>query len=154
MWERCPSHCIPVMKSPLLLEIVDKVRSKIPRGRFVRAIFGTLDNPTPPSVIPDTIRLQTDEGVEAFYNITVFKPIHLQVILYRNPRVNPVVPDSPLPNDKPYFYKDFLDATEHYMDPAEDSDNLARTLGGKVKRIFPRNDDAVENRKLRVRKHI
>ena len=56
-WDGCPSHCIVVMKSPSLLQIVDKVRSKIPRGHFVRAIFGALDNPTPPSIIPDTICL-------------------------------------------------------------------------------------------------
>ena len=53
LWDGSPSHCIAIMKSPSLLEIVDKVRSKIPTGRFVRAIFGAIDNPTPPSVIPD-----------------------------------------------------------------------------------------------------
>ena len=40
------------------------------------------------------------------------------------------------------------------MDPAEDSDNLARTLAGKVKRTFPRKNEAFENTKSRVRKRI
>ena len=77
------------MKTPSLLEIVDKVRSKILRGRFVRAIFGAIDNPTAPTVIPDTLHLQRDEEVKAFYDITQSKPIHLKVILYRDSMVNP-----------------------------------------------------------------
>ena len=154
LWDGCPSHCIAIMKSPSLLEIVDTVRSKIPRGRFIRAIFGAIDNPTAPSVIPDSVRLQTDEEVEAFYDITAFKPIRLQVILYRDPATNPVVPDSPPPDDEPYFPKDFLDAPAYYIDPAEDSHNLARSLAGKAKRTFLKRDEAFENRKLRVRKRI
>ena len=67
------------------------------------AIFGAIDNPTPPSGIPDSVRLQTDEEVEAFYDISASKPIRLQVILYRDPAANPVVPDSPPPDDEPYF---------------------------------------------------
>ena len=57
LWDGCPSHCIGIMKSSSLLEIVDKVRWKIPRGLFVRAIFGAMDNPTPPSISPDSVRL-------------------------------------------------------------------------------------------------
>ena len=142
------------MKSPSLLEIVDKVLSKILIGRFVKAIFGAIDNPTPPSVIPDTTRLQTDKEVKAFYDITAYKPIHLQVILYRDSTVNPVVPDSLPPYDEPYFLKDFLYATEHYRDPVEDSDNLATTLARKAKRTFLSKDEAFENRKSQVRKRI
>ena len=61
MWDRYPSLYIGVMKAPLLLKIVDKIGSKILVGYFLRAIFGALDNPTPPNVIPDTLYLQTDE---------------------------------------------------------------------------------------------
>ena len=104
------------MKTPSLLDIVNKVQLKIPRGCFIRAIFGALDNPTPPSVIPDTMRLQTEEKVEVFYDITATKPIHLQLILYRDLTVNPVEPGSLPPDDEPYFHKDFLYVLEHYMD--------------------------------------
>ena len=154
LWDGCRSHCITIMKSPSLLEIGDKVRSKIPRGRFVRVIFGDIDNPTPPSVIPDSVRLQTDEEEETFYNITASKPIRLQVILYRDSQPIPMVADSPPPDDEPYFPRDFLDAPGYYIDPAEDSDNLARSLAGTAKRTFPKRDKAFENRKLRVRKRI
>ena len=61
--------------------------------------------------------------------------------------VNPVVPDSLLLDDEPYFHKDFLYAPNHYMDPVEDSDNLARTMAWKAKRTFPSNDEAFKNRK-------
>ena len=154
LWDGCTSHCIALMKSPSLLEIVDKVRTKIPRGRFVRAMFGTIGNPTAPSVSPDSVRLQTDEEVEAFYDITASKQIRLQVMLYRDPAANPMVPDSPPPDDEQYYPKDFLDAPAYYIDPAEDSDNLARCLAGKAKRTFPTRDEAFENTKLRVRKRI
>ena len=142
------------MKLPSLIKIIDKVPSKIPRGHFVRAIFGALDNPTPPSVISDTIRLQTDQEVEVFYDITASKPIRLQVMLYRDYTVNPVGPDSPPIDDELYFSKDFLDTPEHYMDPPEDSDNLARTSAVKAKTTFTRKDEAFENRKSQVRKCI
>ena len=154
LWDGCRSHCIAIMKSPSLVEIVNKVRSKIPRSCFVRAIFGAIDNPTPSSVIPDSVRLQTDEEVEAFYDITASKPIRLQVILYRDPTANPVVPDSPSPDDEPYFPRDLLDALAYYIDPTEDSDNLARSLAKKAKITFPKRDEAFENSKLRVRKCI
>ena len=154
LWDGCPSHCIAIMKLPSLLEIVDKVQSKIPRGRFVRAIFGAIDNPTPPSIIPDSVHLQTDEEVEAFYDTTASKPIHLQVILYRNPAANAVVLDSPPPDDKLYFPKDFSDAPACNIDTAEDLDNLARSLAGKAKRTFPKRDEAFENKKLRVWKRM
>ena len=112
------------MKSPSLIEMVDRVRSKILRGRFVRAIFCDKENPTPPSVIPHSVRLQTDEEVVVFYDITASKPIRLQVILCRDPAANPVVPDSPPPDDELYFPKVFLDAPAYYIEPAEDSITL------------------------------
>ena len=92
--------------------------------------------------------------MEAFYDITASKPIRLQVILYRDPAANPVVLDSPPLDDEPYFPKDFLDAAAYYIDPAEDSDNLVRSLAEKAKRTFPKRDEAFENRKLRVWKRI
>ena len=98
--------------------------------------------------------MQTDEEVEAFYDITASKAIRLQVILCRDPAANPVVPDSPSPDDKPYFPKDFLDALAYYIDTAEDSDNLARSLARKAKRTISKRNEAFENRKLRVRKRI
>ena len=61
-------------------------------------------------------------------------------MLYRDLTVNPVVPDPPPLDDEPYFYKDFLNITEHYMNSVEDSDNLARTLAEKAKRTFTRKD--------------
>jgi len=56
-WDGGPSHCVTIMKSPSLLEVVDKVWQKIPAGRIVQAIYGALENPAPPSVIPDATRL-------------------------------------------------------------------------------------------------
>ena len=125
--------CIAMIKSPLLIEIVDKVRSEIPKGRLVRGFFGAIDNPTPPNVIPDSVRLQTEEEVEAFYDITASKPIWLQVILYRDPAANPLVPDSPPPDDEPSFPKDFIDAPAYYIDPTTDSDTRLETRPGKLK---------------------
>lgn len=82
--------------------------------------------------------MQVDEEVEAFYDIIVSTPIGLQVILYRDPAANPIVWDSPPSGDKPYCPKDFIDATTYYIDPTEDSDNLATSLAGKGKRIIPK----------------
>ena len=112
------------MKSPSLLEVVDKVRQKIPAGRTVRAIYGAFENPAPPSIIPDATCLQSDEEVEAFFDLTSSKPIRLQIVLHRDPNQVPVVPDSPPPDDGPYFTLGFLNVAELYDEPAEDSDTI------------------------------
>jgi len=111
-WDGGPSHCVSIIKSSSLLEVVDKVRQKIPAGCRVRAIYGALENPAPPSVISDATRLQSDEEVEAFFNLTSSKSIRLQIVLHRDPNQVPVMPHSPPPDDGPYFALDFLNAAE------------------------------------------
>ena len=64
------------------------------------------------------------------------------------------IPDSPPPNDGPYFAVDFLDAGEVYQDPVEDSDVLQRNLAGMAFRTFYKTDAGFENRKLNIRKRI
>ena len=142
------------MRVASLLEPVDKVRAKIPAGRVVRAIFGALENPIPPSRIPDAARLETDEEVEAFFDVTSSKPIRLQIVLYRDENQVPPVSDSPPPDDGNYFDKDFLNQPEEYDDPAEDSDALQRTLAGVAKRTYPRTDERFEHRKTSIRNRI
>ncbi|KAF8451280.1 hypothetical protein BGX38DRAFT_1142199 [Terfezia claveryi] len=34
-WDGCPSHCVAIMQVAFLLEVVDKVRDKIPAGQMV-----------------------------------------------------------------------------------------------------------------------
>ena len=142
------------MESASLLEVVDKVREKIPVGRTVRAICWAPENPAAGTVIPDATRLQSDEEVEACLEVTASKPIRLQVVLHRDPNQVPPIPDSPPPDDGPYFAVDFLDAAEMYQDPAEDSDVLQRNLAGMAKRTFPKTDAGFEDRKLKIRKCI
>ena len=126
------------MKSASLLEVVDKVRHKIPAGRTVRDTYGALENPAPPSVIQDATRLQSDEEVQAFLDLTSSKPIWLQIVLHSDPNQVPVVPESPPPDDGPYFTLDFLNATELYDNPAEDSDTIQWNLAGFANRAFPK----------------
>ncbi|KAF8423732.1 hypothetical protein BGX38DRAFT_1238459 [Terfezia claveryi] len=140
-WDGCPSHCVAIMQVASLLEVVDKVRDKIPVGRTVRAIFGALENPRLPNTIPDATRLQSDEEVEAFFDLTNAQPIRLQA-------------DSPPPDDGAYFPRDFLDAAEQYNDPGEDSDTLCRNLAGYSKRTMPRKDEAFEDRKMAARRRL
>jgi hypothetical protein len=154
MWDTAPSNCVAILRSASLLEIVDKVRERIPVGRTVRAIYGALDNPTPPSTIPPFTRLQSDEEVQAYLDLTSSKPVRIQVILHRDPNANPAVADSPPPDDGAHFAADFLDAPDTYLDPAEDSDSLSRNLAGFAKRVMPRKDEAFEERKMKVRKRI
>ena len=85
------------------------------------------------TVIPDARRLQSDEQVEAFFEVTAYKPIRLPVVLHRDPNQVPLVPDSPPPNNGPNFAVDFLHAAEVYQDPTQDSDMLQRNLAGMVK---------------------
>ena len=157
-WDGCKSHCVAIMKSASYLEVVDKIRGKIPDGRMVRAIYGALDNLTPTNTTPDATRLQSDEEVEAFFEVTSSKPIWLQVMLHRHAKDvvvrPPLIPDTPPPDDGAYFPVDFLDIAEVYDDPAEDSDNLHRNLAGVAKRTFPRSDEKFEERKARIRRRI
>ena len=153
-WDGGPSHCVAVMKVASLLEVVDKVRDKIPEGRTVRAVFGALENPTRHNPIPDATRLQSDEEVEAFFDLTNAKPIRFQVVLRRDPEAVPLREDTPPPDDGEYFPEDFLNAAEEYNDPAEDSDALCRNLAGYSKRTMPRKDEAFEQRKMDARRRL
>ncbi|RPB18640.1 hypothetical protein L211DRAFT_853934 [Terfezia boudieri ATCC MYA-4762] len=153
-WDEVPSNCVAILRSASLLEIVDKIRERIPAGRKVRAIYGALDNPNPPNAIPPATCLQSDEEVQAFLELSSAKPIRIQVILYRDPNLVPLVADSSPSDDGPYFAADFLDAVEEYMDPAEDSDSLSRNLAGFAKRTFPRTREGFEERKLKIRMRI
>ena len=125
-WDGGPSHCIVILKSASLLKVVDKVREKIPAGRTVRANYGAVENPAAGTVIPHATSLQSDEEVEPFFDLPSCKPIGLQVVLHRDPNQVLQIPDSPSPNDGPYFAVDFLDVAEVYQDPPEDPDVLQR----------------------------
>ncbi|RPB21014.1 hypothetical protein L211DRAFT_851757 [Terfezia boudieri ATCC MYA-4762] len=153
-WDEAPSNCVAILRSASLLEIVDKIRERIPAGRKVRVIYGALDNPNPGNAIPPATCLQTDEEVQAFLELSLSKPIRIQVILYRDSTLVPPVADSPPPDDGAYFAADFLDVAEEYMDPAEDSDSLSRNLAGFAKRTFPRTQEGFEERKLKLRLRI
>ena len=76
------------------------------------------ENPAAGTVISDATRLQLEEEVEAFSEITASKPIRLQVVLHRDPNQVPPIPDRPPPVEGAYFAVDFLDAAEVYQDPA------------------------------------
>jgi len=153
-WDGGPSQYVAVMKSARLQEVVDKIWQKVPAGHTVRAIFGALDNAIAPSIIPDAIRLQSDEEVEAFFELICSKPIRIQVILHRDPNLVPLVADFPPPEDGAYFAPGSFDAVEEYDDPVEDSDAIHRNLAGMAKRTFPRTEVAFEERKLKIRKRI
>src|SRR5205085_10122799 len=133
--------CVAILQVASLLEIVDKIRDKIPVGHTVRAILAALENPTRPSTIPEAVRLTSDEEVQAFFELTTAKPIRFQVILQRDPTALPSTADSPPPGDGNYFPSGFLDAAEHYDEPAEDSDTMYRNLAGYAKRALPKNDE-------------
>ena len=149
-----PNHCVTIRKSASLLEAVDKVREQIPAGRTVRAIYGALEIPATWSVIPDATRLQSNEKVEAFVQVTASNPIRLQVVLHRDPNQIHPIPNSPPRNDRPSVAVDVLDAVEVYQDPAEDSDVLQRNLAGMAKRTLHKIDIRFENRKWKIRKRI
>ncbi|RPB21142.1 hypothetical protein L211DRAFT_851741 [Terfezia boudieri ATCC MYA-4762] len=153
-WDEALSNCVAVLRSASLLEIVDKIQERIPTGRKVRAIYGALDNPNLPNVIPPATRLQSDEEVQAFLELSSTKPIQIQVILYRDPDLVPLVADSLPPDNGLYFAADFLDAVEEYIDPAEDSNSLSRNLASFAKRTFPRTWEGFEERKLKIRMRI
>ena len=86
-WHNCPSQCVVIIKLPYLLEIVDKIREKVPTGRKVRIVYCALKNPSASSTIPNARRLQSDEEVEAFFEITVANSVRLQVILHWGPNL-------------------------------------------------------------------
>ena len=110
LWDGCPSNCVAIIKVASLLEVVDKVRDRIPPGRTVRAIYGALENPIPPSRIPDAAQLRSDEEVEAFFEVTSAKPIRLQVVLYKDRTRVPAPANTPPPDGGAYFKDGFLDA--------------------------------------------
>ncbi|RPB18117.1 hypothetical protein L211DRAFT_854446 [Terfezia boudieri ATCC MYA-4762] len=153
-WDEALSNYIAILRSASLLEIVDKIRERIPARRKIWVIYGALDNPNPPNAIPPATRLQSDEEVQAFLELSSAKPIRIQVILYRDPDLVPLVADSPPPDDGPYFAADFLDAVEEYMDPAKDSYSLSRNLAGFTKLTFSRTREEFEERKLKIRMRI
>jgi len=142
------------MKSPSLLEVVDTVGQRIPAGHTVRAIYGALENPTLPSIIPDATRVQSDKEVGALFDLTSSKPIRLQIVLHREPNQVPVVPDSPPPDDGPYFTLHFLNAAELYDGSAEYSNTIQRNLAGFTNRVFPKRDYAFEMHKMKIQKRM
>jgi len=123
-------------------------------GHIVQAIYGALQNPAPPRVILDATRLQSDEEVVVFFDLTSSKPIRLQIVLHRDPNQVPVMPDSPPPDDGPYLVLDFLNAAELYDNPAEASDTIQRNLAAFANRAFPKRDYALEERKMKIRKRM
>ncbi|RPB26198.1 hypothetical protein L211DRAFT_847356 [Terfezia boudieri ATCC MYA-4762] len=132
-WDEVPSNCITILTLASLLEIIDKIQKRIPAERKVQTIYGALDNPNLPNTIPPATCLQSDEEVQTFLELSSVKPIQIQVILYRDPDLVPLVADSPPPDDSLYFTADILDPVEEYMDPAEDSDSLSQNLASFIK---------------------
>ena len=157
MWDGCPSQCVAMVNVASLAELVGKVRERIPARRTIRAIYGALANPVPPSMVPEATRLQSDEEVEAFFEVTCSKPIRLQFVLHRDPTAKPtVVRDTPPPDHGAYFPMDLFGAPEeHNNDSAEDSDTLPQDSPGTSRRVLlPRTEVNFEERKARIRKRI
>ena len=101
--DNCSSHYVAIIKLPCLLEIVDKIREKIPTGRKVRAVYGALKKPCAPRTIPDATWLQSNEEVQAFFEITMANPVRLQVILHRDPTLEEGGRDSTPKDVGEYF---------------------------------------------------
>ncbi|RPB19010.1 hypothetical protein L211DRAFT_853579 [Terfezia boudieri ATCC MYA-4762] len=150
-WDEVLSNCIAILRLVFLLEIVDKIQERIPAEKKVRVIYRALDNLNSGNAISPAICLQTNEEVQAFLELSLSKPIRIQVILYRDLTLVPSVMNSPLPNDSVYFSADFLDAAEEYMDPAKDSDSLSQNLAGFAKHTFSHMQKGFEERKLKLR---
>jgi len=146
-----PSNWVAIMRTPSLLEVIDKVRDKIPAGRTIMAIFGAIANPTPPGRIPEATQLQSDVEVEVFFDLTSAKPIRLQVVPRRDPEAVPLKADSPPAEDDDFSPGDLLHALEEYDDPGEDSNAFRRNLAGYAKRTMLRTDEGFEDRKMAAR---
>ncbi|KAF8457355.1 hypothetical protein BDZ91DRAFT_767259 [Kalaharituber pfeilii] len=140
-----------IIPTKSLEDVYKGVKSKIPAGRSIRAIYGCLVLLRPGVVVnpnADIERLTTDAEFAAFLQDTASKPIALQVVLKHNGRA-----DTPPPDGQPYFAADHF-VLEEYNDPAEDSDTFIRLANGGAKRVMPKTDAGFENRKMQVRKRI
>ena len=151
LWDGCPSHSVAIVKVASLVELVDKARPRIPAGRSIRAIYGALANPVPTCTVPDATRLQSDNEVEAFFEVTSSTPIRLQIVLHRNPTAGPMVRDTPPPDHGAYFPVDLFSTPEERNDSAEDSDPLPRGSARMSRRAFPDADFRQQNSRTRKR---
>jgi len=142
------------MRTPSLLVVVDKVKDKIPAGQTVRTTFGAIANPTLPGGIPEPTRLQSDEEVEAFSDLTSAKPIKFQEVLRRDPEAMPLKAGSPPPDDGDFFQEDFWNAAEVYDDPGEDSDAFRRNLAAYAKRRMLTMDEGFEGWKMAAQQRL
>jgi len=148
VWDGGSSNCVAIMRTPSHLEVIDKVRHKVPAGRTVRAIFGAITNPTPPGQIPAATWLQSEKDVEAFFDLASPKPIRLQMVLRRNPEAMPLKADSPPPDNGDIFPVDFLNAPDVCDDPGKDSDSFHQNLAGYAKRTIARMDEDFKDWKM------
>jgi len=148
LWDGGSSNCVTIMRTPSLLEVINKVIDKIPAGRTVRAIFVAIANTTPPGRIPEATWLQSDEEVKAFFDLTSTKPIRPQGVLHRDPEAMLLKADSPLPDDGDFFPVEFLNAPEVCDDPGEDSVAFRRNFATYAKRKILRTDEGFEDRKM------
>ncbi|KAF8460847.1 hypothetical protein BDZ91DRAFT_766059 [Kalaharituber pfeilii] len=99
-----------VLQSKSLEEVYRGVKSKIPAGRTIRAIYGCVVRPATGVVINPDVDLEhltTDTEFAAFLQDTASKPVALQVYLKHNKRA-----DTPAPDGLGYFATDHFELEE------------------------------------------
>jgi len=137
-------------------ELVDGVRARIPDGRVVLAIYGTLSMPPTNGQKPaDTERVTTDADFKNVIAVAggAYKPLLFQLQLARGDRAN----ESPPPDNRQYFAEnEFVPVEDPYHRVASDSDNELYLIkfGRKKAKEWPRSDHGFESEKARCRRKL
>jgi len=134
------------------------IKSRIPVGRTIRAMYGAIMKPPPFGVTPaDVMRLTNNDDLEAFLKVarTEYKPLCIHVQLARGDGTA----QTPPPDDQPYFPADRFvgpDLATLYDVPVSDSENerYLSAMGKGKKKAWPKLDAGFEHQKAMTRKRI
>jgi len=143
------------LKNVTIVEVIKRIKDRIPAGKHVRAIYSAITKPNAHGSEPDNLTwIISDEDLTNFLVAAngVCRLIILQVELVRAGGAQ-----TPPPDKRPYFTAAYWAARKDPCDlPVSDSENnlYVKKFGKWKAKAWARSDHGFELEKAKVRKYI
>ncbi|KAF8415070.1 hypothetical protein EV426DRAFT_701827 [Tirmania nivea] len=157
VWATATKKQLVGLKNVTIMEIVDAIKTRIPNGKYVRAIWGAVSKPPGDGgKLEDVEFITSDEDLVNFLEVAkgMYKPTMLQVEVSKDRGTRD---QTPRPDDRGYFPMDKFNLSDDTYDPVvSDSENelYLMKFGKRKGKAWPRSDHGWEYERAKRQKRI
>jgi len=159
-WATAKVRQFVALKKIIVAEVLNGISTRIPEGRYIRAMYRALTKHSTDSTDPEDIeRITSDDDLSNFIMLAkqVYAPIMIQAQLAPSKPDNKSDPETPPPDEREYFRKDQFDLVDETYNPVvSDSKNelYLMKFGKRKTKAWPSTDHGFEYSKAKIWKRI